>query len=338
MIRGGLRQRFPVAAPPKMGDLTDAPRHPAAVLFPSAIPTRKAKVNTMAEAQTKPAQASQHGPSSPGEAARAWDEVAPGYDEFVTPAYFDLATCALQRAGLEPGMRLLDVAAGSGAVSLAAARLGARVTAVDISPVMIERLERRAREEGLELDARVMDGHALDLESGRFDVAASEFGVMLFPDLPRGLRELARVTKPGGRVVVVAFGSPAKVDFIQFFTRAVQAAAPGFTGLPKDPPPLPFQVQDPAKLRREMTDAGLEEVHVEETSDNKEYTSGAHFWSWIMNSNPIPRRVLAGLELTPDQLGVIRQAADDLIRERAGGAGPAVLTSAVNIAIGRRPG
>lgn len=292
----------------------------------------------MAQGRTKPAPALQPGPLSPAEAARAWDEVAPGYDEFVTPANFDLATRALQRAGLEPGMRLLDVAAGSGAVSVAAARLGARVTAVDISPVMIERLERRAREEGLELDARVMDGHALDLESGRFDMAASEFGVMLFPDLPRGLREMVRVTRPGGTVVVVAFGSPANVEFIQFFTRAVRAAVPDFTGLPKHPPPLPFQVQDPDKLRREMTDAGLEQVRVEETSENKEYTSGEHFWNWIMGSNPIPRMLLAGLDLTPDQLGVIRQAVDELIRERAGGAGRAVLTNALNIGIGRRPG
>jgi hypothetical protein len=148
---------------------------------------------------------------------------------------------------------------------------------------------------------------------------------------------MVRVTKPGGRVVVVAFGAPAKVEFIQFFTRAVQAAVPGFAGLPKDPPPLPFQVQDPEKLRREMTNAGLEGVRVEERSESKEYTSGEHFWNWIVNSNPIPRMLLAGLELTPVQLDVIQQAADDLIRERAAGTGPAVLTNALNIGIGRRP-
>lgn len=292
----------------------------------------------MANARTKPTPAPRPGPSSPAEAARAWDEVAPGYDEFVTPPNLHLATRVLQQAGLESGMRLLDVAAGSGAVSLAAARLGARVTAVDISPVMIERLGRRAREEGLELDAQVMDGHALDLGSDRFDMAASQFGVMLFPDLPRGLREMVRVTKPGGRVVVVAFGSPAKVEFIQFFTRAVQAAVPGFAGLPADPPPLPFQVQDPEKLRREMTDAGLEQVRVEQITENKEFTSGEHFWNWIIGSNPIPGMLLAGLDLAPDQLGVIRKAADDLIRERAGGADSAVLTNPLNIGVGRRPG
>jgi len=291
---------------------------------------------TMAQTRKKPAAAPAPGPASPADAARAWDEVAPGYDEFVTPANFDLATLALKRAGIEPGMRLLDVAAGSGAMSLAAARLGARVTAIDISPLMIGRLEQRAREEGLELEARVMDGHALDLDSDRFDMAASEFGVMLFPDLPRGLREMVRVTRPGGSVVVVAFGSPAKVEFIQFFTRAVQAGVPGFAGLPMDPPPLPFQVQDPDKLRREMTAAGLQQVRVEATAENKQCTSGEHFWNWIVSSNPIPRMLLAGLELTPEQLDVIRKAADEMIRERADGAAAAVLTNALNIGIGRK--
>jgi ubiquinone/menaquinone biosynthesis C-methylase UbiE len=316
-------------------------QHPASHLqatvsisFPPAIPTIK-RESTMAE--TKETSAPPRNAASPAEAARSWDEVAPGYDEFVTPANSNLATRALQMAGLEPGMRFLDVAAGSGAVSLAAARAGARVTAVDISPLMIKRLKRRAGEEGLELDARVMDGHALDLESDCFDMTASQFGVMLFPDLPRGLREMVRVTKPGGQVVVVAFGSPAKVEFIQFFTRAVQAAVPRFTGLPKDPPPLPFQVQDPEKLRREMTEAGLEQVRVERSSENQEYTSGEDFWNWIMNSNPIPGMVLASLELSPDQLETIRKAADGLVRERAGDADAAVLTNAINIGIGRRP-
>jgi 2-polyprenyl-3-methyl-5-hydroxy-6-metoxy-1,4-benzoquinol methylase len=77
----------------------------------------------------------------------AWDNIAAGYDELITPTNFDLGAEALRRAGLRPGMRLLDVAAGSGAVSLSAARLGANVTAVDISPVMIERLKARAGEE-----------------------------------------------------------------------------------------------------------------------------------------------------------------------------------------------
>jgi len=264
----------------------------------------------------------------------AWDKVATGYDEFVTPTNFDLGTEALRRAGLCPGMRLLDVAAGSGAVSLAAARLGAKVTAIDISPKMIRLLKLRACQEGLELEADVMDGHALNLQPDSFDITVSEFGVMLFPDLPRGLREMTRVTKGGGRVVVVAFGSPLKIEFLQFFVRAVQAAVPNFRGLPLDPTPLPFQVQDPEKLRVEMVNAGLRTARVEETSKQTKYRSGRHFWDWITNSNPLPGAMLAELNLTQAQIAVIQRAADDLIRGRAAGSEAAVLTSPINIGIG----
>jgi ubiquinone/menaquinone biosynthesis C-methylase UbiE len=270
------------------------------------------------------------------ETSAAWDKVAPGYDELVTPMYFHLATGALNRAGVRRGMRVLDVAAGSGALSLSAARLGAKVMSVDISPVMVERLRARAREEGLALEAHVMDGHALELEDDSFDIVASEFGVMLFPDLPRGLREMVRVTKPGGRTVVVALGSPMKIEFFQFFIRGIRAAVPDFTGPPMDPLPLPFQIQDPARLRREMVAAGLGAVHVEETSEELRFRSGQHLWDWVTNSNPIAGAILGGLDLSREQIETIRQAMDDLIAERAAGSGTAVLISPINIGIGTK--
>ena len=132
---------------------------------------------------------------------QAWEAIAQGYDEFVTPTHLSLGGEALARAGVAPGARFLDVAAGSGALSLPAARLGARVTATDITPAMLERLGERARQEGLDVETRVMDGHALELEDDSFDAAGSQYGVMLFPDLPRALREMKRVTRPGGRGV-----------------------------------------------------------------------------------------------------------------------------------------
>jgi len=131
---------------------------------------------------------------------QAWEAIAEGYDEFVTPTHMSLGGEALLLAGIAPGLRFLDVAAGSGALSLPAARLGALVTATDITPAMIERLAERARREGLDVATRVMDGHALELDDDHFDIAGSQYGVMLFPDLPRALREMKRVTRPGGRV------------------------------------------------------------------------------------------------------------------------------------------
>jgi len=101
----------------------------------------------------------------------AWDNIAVGYDEFVTPTHMWLASEGLRRADLRSGMRFLDVAAGSGALSIPAARLGAQVLAADLSSTMLERLKARARQEGLNLETCVMDGHALELEESTFDIS-----------------------------------------------------------------------------------------------------------------------------------------------------------------------
>src|SRR5919205_3045404 len=145
---------------------------------------------------------------TPEEIRGAWDTIAAGYDEFVTPTHMWLANEGLRRADLRSGMRFLDVAAGSGALSIPAARLGAQVLATDMSPVMLEHLDARARKEGLSIETRIMDSHALELKDNTFDVAGSQFGVMLFPDMPRGIREMARVSKPGGRVLMNVYGDP----------------------------------------------------------------------------------------------------------------------------------
>lgn len=265
----------------------------------------------------------------------AWDSIAAGYDEFVTHTEVLLANEALSRAGLQQGMRFLDVAAGAGGLSLPAARLGARVLATDISPKMVERLVARAREEGLdEVEARVMDGHDLELEDDTFDISGSQFGVMLFPDLPRALGEMARVTRPGGRVLMVVYGAPTQIEFLGLFMGAIQAVVPGFPGLPMDPPPLEFQVADPAKLRQRLAEAGLHDVRVEAATEKLEFESGKQMWDWVMNSNPIAQMVIA--DLTEEQRAEIRHVLDSMLHERSGGSGPAVLTSPVHIGIGTK--
>src|ERR671915_1465730 len=89
----------------------------------------------------------------------AWDNIAAGYDRTNTPTQMWLANEGLRRADVRSGMRFLDVAAGSGALSIPAARLGAQVLATDMSPVMLEHLNARAYEEGLRIETRVMNGH-----------------------------------------------------------------------------------------------------------------------------------------------------------------------------------
>ena len=266
----------------------------------------------------------------------AWDNIAAGYDEFVTPTHMWLAKEGLRRADLRSGMRFLDVAAGSGALSIPAARLGAQVLATDMSPVMLEHLDARARKEGLSVETRIMDGHALELEGNTFDVAGSQFGVMLFPDMPRGISEMSRVTKPGGRVLMNVYGDPHKIEFFRIFVDAIQAAVPGFTGPSMDPPPLPFQLQDPERLRQELAKAGLKDIRVETITEKLEFQSGKQLWDWLVNSNPIAGMILAELNLTKEQTAVVQQALEGMIRERSGGSGPAVLTNPINIGIGTK--
>ncbi len=267
----------------------------------------------------------------------AWDAIAEGYDRYVAPQEADLANEALRLVGLEPGERFLDVAAGTGGLSLPAARLGARVLATDWSPAMIERFEACVREEGLsKAEGRVMDCHGLDLPDDGFDVTGSQFGVMLVPDQPRALREMVRVTKPGGRVVLIAYRSPAEFEALQVFISALKVVAPEFPGLPDDPPPLEFQVADPEVLRRRLTDAGLKDIRIERTAERPRFSSGQEMWDWMFYSNPITGMVVVDLNLTEDQQARLRQMLDGMLRERAGRDRQATLTNGVNIGIGTK--
>lgn len=263
----------------------------------------------------------------------AWDAIATGYDRHVAPQEIDLANEALGLVGLKPGERFLDVAAGTGGLSLPAARLGAQVLATDWSPAMVERFEARARAEGLAgAQARVMDCHALDIPDDSFDVTGSQFGVMLVPDQHRALGEMVRVTKPGGRVLLIAYGSPAELEFLQFFIAALKAVAPDFPGLPDDPPPLEFQVSDPEVLRARLSDAGLRDVRIERTAERPAFRSGQEMWDWVLFGNPIPGMLVA--DLSEEQRVRLREVLDGMLRERAGADGRAVLTNVVNVGIG----
>ncbi len=265
----------------------------------------------------------------------AWGAIAEGYDRYVAPQEAELATEALRLVGLKPGDRFLDVAAGTGGLGLPAARLGAQVLATDWSPEMIARFGARVREEGLAgAEGRVMDCHALDLPDDSFDVTGSQFGVMLVPDQARALREMSRVTRPGGRVLLIAYASPDQQEFLDIFLAAFKAVAPDFPGLPDDPPPLEFQVSDPRVLHQRLSDAGLKDVRVEHTAERPVFSSGQEMWDWVVYGNPIADVLLA--DLTEDQRSRLRQVLDGMLRERAGTDGRAVLTNPVHIGIGTK--
>jgi ubiquinone/menaquinone biosynthesis C-methylase UbiE len=264
----------------------------------------------------------------------AWDAIAAQYDEHVAPGESELATAGLRLAGLRAGDSFLDVAAGPGGLSLPAARLGAKVLATDWSPRMIDRFNARVAVEGLDAEGRVMDCHALDLPDDSYDVTGSQFGVMLVPDQAQALREMVRVTKPGGRVLLIAYGDPSQYEALHFFISAVQVVVPTFEGPSDDEPMLEFQVADPEVLRKRLSEAGLTEVIVD-TSHQERITvaSGRELWDWTIGGNPIPGQLIA--ELSVGQREDIVRVLDGMIRERSGD-DPLVLTAPLNIGVGTK--
>lgn len=98
------------------------------------------------------------------------------------------------------GQRVLDVAAGNGNASLAAARRGCEVTATDYVGALLQGTAARAHAEGLVIECREADAEALPFDDAEFDVVLSTFGVMFTPDSVRSSSELVRVCRPGGRI------------------------------------------------------------------------------------------------------------------------------------------
>jgi len=108
-------------------------------------------------------------------------------------------------ADLHAGMRVLDVATGSGNAAIAAARLGATVQGVDYVPTLLERGRVRAAAEGYGIGFVEGDAEALPYTDGEFDAVTTIFGSMFAPNHQKAAAELIRVTRPGGTIAVASW-------------------------------------------------------------------------------------------------------------------------------------
>ena len=166
----------------------------------------------------------------PAEVAAMFDEVAPRYD--LTNTVLSLGqdrgwrTAVGRALGLRAGERVLDLAAGTATSSAALAATGARVVGCDFSLGML-RVGARAGHAGVDLVAG--DALRLPFADGAFDAVTISFGLRNTPDPDRALRELLRVTRPGGRVVVCEFSHPTWTPFrtvyVEYLMRALPAVA-----------------------------------------------------------------------------------------------------------------
>ena len=169
---------------------------------------------------------------------------------------------AAELARVGPGSRALDVATGTGDLAIELARRGAEVTGSDFAPAMLEIARRKAP--GVQFE----EGDALELAypDASFDAVTVGFGARNFADLDRGLAEMARVTRPGGRVVVLEITTPTKPPLSWFFRAWFDRIVPLLGRVAGDPDAytyLPSSVRrfpEPRELGRRMAAAGLVDV------------------------------------------------------------------------------
>lgn len=164
--------------------------------------------------------------------------------------------------------RIIDVAAGNGNATLAAARRFADVTSTDFVMALLEQGRDRADTEGLRVSFQQADAEALPFEDGSFDVAMSTFGVMFTPDQQRSARELARVVRRGGRIGLASWTPD---GFIGELFRTVGKFVPPAAGLRS-----PAEWGTPARLR-ELFPAARTITNTTQTFAFR-YLSAAH---WI---------------------------------------------------------
>jgi SAM-dependent methyltransferase len=166
---------------------------------------------------------------------------------------------------IEPGMRVLDVAAGNGNFAIAAARAGAEVTATDLTPRMIELGRARSEAAGLAIEWLEGDAEELPVADGGFDVVASVFGAMFAPRPDRVAKELFRVSRPGGRVAMANYGWEGYLGSLARLLARYSGPAP--LDLPQ-----PFAWGEEAELRSRF-DGLASDVDVQPGAVTKEFDS-----------------------------------------------------------------
>ena len=221
------------------------------------------------------------------DAAHAWHSWDPVFDRWLGPA----TELMLDLAGVGEGTRVIDIAAGSGGQSIAAARRGATVLATDISSNILEEAAQAARAAGISTIAtHVVDGESLDVDPGTFDAAISRLGLMYMPDKQGALAQARRALREGGRYAAVVFAEPDRNGFFSVPIGIIRRRAE----LPPPAPGLPGPFSS-ATLGDQLDAAGFRDVEVHRVEAPLELASAAECTQLERESFGALHQMLAGL-------------------------------------------
>lgn len=254
-----------------------------------------------------------------------WDRYPETYRTEVDKRFAPVVEQVIARAGLAPGHQVLDLGTGTGSIAMRAAPLvvpGGAVLGVDISPEMLAVAGQRAAEAGL-AHVRFQEGRgeAIPAPDATFHVALASLSLMYAIDRAAVAQEIARVLRPGGRLVAAVWAGPDQCDIVLFQQTAGRFAPP-----PPVPNVGPGALADATPLLTHLAEAGIE-AHVETEVLGFEFDDLASAWN-----------VLAGVttaQLPPEQQQEARAAVFTMLWPQ--GDGPRHFRNVTQFIVGQRP-
>ena len=227
-------------------------------------------------------------------AAEPWDRWGPTLESWLGEA----TEAMLDLAGVGPGSKVLDVAAGAGGQTLAAARRAGpsgAVLATDISPAILEFAERRASQAGLtNVATREMDGESPEVEGATFDAVISRLGLIYLPDQLGALEAHRRALRPGGRTAAVVYSTADRNEFFSIPVSIIRRRAE----LPAPAPgqPGPFSLGGDGVLEQLLQSAGFGDIEVRRIDAPLSMSSAAECVRFEQESFGALHQMLGGLE------------------------------------------
>jgi len=205
-----------------------------------------------------------------------WQRISSLYHDEWDERFAPVVDVVIRRAGLVAGEGVLDLGSGTGSVAMLAAGLvgpTGRVVGVDLSKEMVEVARGRVAEGGPDnLTFQQGSGEGIPASDQSFDVVLSSLTLMYVIDRTAAAREIARVLRPGGRLVAAVWGRPDECDIVRF-----QQAAGQFGETPPVPGVGPGALADPSSFIEQLDDAGIN-AKVETESIDFEFADFQSAW------------------------------------------------------------
>lgn len=269
---------------------------------------------------------------------KQWDSAATGWrkwSELIDRGAGPIGERLVQLAGVEPGSRVLDVAAGYGEPAMTAAKVAGpegKVVASDISAEMLAYGRERAKAAGLDnVEFMQADASALDFPHESFDAAISRFGIIFEPDGEGAAAKVRGFLKPGGRMAIASWGTPEQVPFLAIPMQTVMKKLE----VPPPPPGTPGPLSRPTHeaIGGLLEGGGFADVQVEDADATFEWDSPEAFTTFVQEIAP---PIWAMIDPHPEDVQKEAWAAiTEAIREAVGGDGPVSFSNRALLASGR---